>query len=83
MLLNTPEAAKGVPLRTQSLMNYSNHNMLIKCIKFIPEHESDPIRTKSKFYVKALRFSKLKGEEEEGQCGEFGGRFRLGSNLKS
>ena len=58
--------------------------MLIECIKIkTPNHESDPDHTKTKFYIKALRFSKLKGKEEEGQCGKFGGRFKLGFDLKS
>ena len=58
--------------------------MLNKHIKIKPlNHETNPIHTKSKFYVKALRFLKLKGEEEEGKCGEFEGGFKLGSNLKS
>ena len=84
VLLSTPKATKGFPSRTQRLKNASNIACSSNASKIKPpNHETDPIHTKSKFYVKALRFLKLKGEEEEGQCGEFGGRFKLGSNLQS
>ena len=75
MLLSTPKVAKGFPSRTQNLMNYSNYNMLNNGHIKSPKHGSDPTRTKSKFYVKVLKFLKSKGEEEEGQCREFGGKI--------
>ena len=69
VLLSTPPKPQGGSLETPKPTEHIKQGKNGKCIKIEPpNHEIDPNHTKSDFCVKVLRFSKMKGKEEEGSC---------------
>ena len=78
-----PKPQRGSP-ETPKPTEHIQQDKNGKCIENKPPHQGDdPNHTKLYFYVKALRFSKMKGKRGRGITSGKGVSYRLGSYLKS